>query len=369
MLTLAPGCSPRRLRPAMAALRLPSRTVAQGPTCGAQVAPDQCADQRMTMPSEMMTPDQADLRVVAAELTGVNACIPSRQPPAHALRTVATGKRMGHATRVWLNRCRMLKPSRRPQRVVRGRCGCPTAVIGRCSGGRDAGSPAYEGVEGAVGQQPVQEDHGFGAVADGVTTPGRIVFAEIRYSAATVNSNPGESCSIARSSRNCSRSFITALSAGAALPPQIPGRQPHMIQPGVRALPIPRQHRRIQPRPLRQPGHRRRPGSRNATSAGVNVKYQIIPADVGERPQPLQLILSKHPAGTGPRRNRQRLRIVAAITGTRPPNPRYRKSGISDKISAATTGTLESADQGAGQQTGGTGPGIYGREPTPELRL
>ena len=86
MLTLAPGCSPRRLRPAVAALRLPSRTVAQGPTCGAQVAADRRADQRMTMPSEM-TPDQADLRVVAAELTGVNACIPSRQPPAHALRT------------------------------------------------------------------------------------------------------------------------------------------------------------------------------------------------------------------------------------------------------------------------------------------
>ncbi len=85
MLTLAPGCSPRRLRPAVAALRLPSRTVAQGPTCGAQVAADRRADQRMTMPSEM-TPDQADLRVVAAELTGVNACIPSRQPPAHALR-------------------------------------------------------------------------------------------------------------------------------------------------------------------------------------------------------------------------------------------------------------------------------------------
>jgi hypothetical protein len=29
----------------------------------------------------------------------------------------------------------------------------------------------------------------------------------------------------------------------------------------------------------------------------------------------------------------------------------------------------KSADQGAGQQTGGTGQGIYGREPTPELRL
>ena len=39
MLTLAPGCSPRRLRPAVAAIQLPSRTVAQGPTCGAQIAP------------------------------------------------------------------------------------------------------------------------------------------------------------------------------------------------------------------------------------------------------------------------------------------------------------------------------------------
>jgi len=155
----------------VAALRLPSRTVAQGPTCGAQVAADRRADQRMTIPFEM-TPDQADLRVVAAELTGVNACIPSRQPPAHALRTG------GDRASEW---------------VMRHGCG-------------------------AVGQQPVQEDHGFGAVADGVTIPGRIVFAEIRYSAATVNSNPGESCSIARSSRNCSRSFIAALSAGALFP-------------------------------------------------------------------------------------------------------------------------------------------------------
>ena len=125
---------------------------------------------------------------------------------------------MGHATRVRLNRCRMLKPSRCPHVLFAGGAGAATAVIGRCSGGWDAGSPAYEGVEGAVGQQPVQEDHGFGAVADGVTIPGRIVFAEIRYSAATVNSNPGESCSIARSSRNCSRSFIAALSAGALFP-------------------------------------------------------------------------------------------------------------------------------------------------------
>jgi len=40
MLTLAPGCLPWRLRPAPAALRLPSRTVAEGPTSGARVAAD-----------------------------------------------------------------------------------------------------------------------------------------------------------------------------------------------------------------------------------------------------------------------------------------------------------------------------------------
>jgi hypothetical protein len=38
MLTLAPECSPWQLRPAVAALWLLSRTVAEGPTCGAQVA-------------------------------------------------------------------------------------------------------------------------------------------------------------------------------------------------------------------------------------------------------------------------------------------------------------------------------------------
>src|SRR6266851_3013247 len=39
-LTLTPGCSPWRLHPALAALRLPSRTVAAQPTCAAQVAAD-----------------------------------------------------------------------------------------------------------------------------------------------------------------------------------------------------------------------------------------------------------------------------------------------------------------------------------------
>jgi hypothetical protein len=37
-LTLAPGCSPWRLRPVLGGTRLPSRTVAAGPTCSAQVA-------------------------------------------------------------------------------------------------------------------------------------------------------------------------------------------------------------------------------------------------------------------------------------------------------------------------------------------
>lgn len=39
-LTLAPGCSSWQLRPALAVLRLPSRTVAVEPTCGAQVPAD-----------------------------------------------------------------------------------------------------------------------------------------------------------------------------------------------------------------------------------------------------------------------------------------------------------------------------------------
>jgi len=38
ILTPTPGCSPWRLRPALAAFRLPSRTVAAQPTCAAQVA-------------------------------------------------------------------------------------------------------------------------------------------------------------------------------------------------------------------------------------------------------------------------------------------------------------------------------------------
>jgi hypothetical protein len=41
-------------------------------------------------------------------------------------------------------------------------------VTGRCSGGWDAGGPAYERIEGAVGQQAVQDDHGSGAIAGGV---------------------------------------------------------------------------------------------------------------------------------------------------------------------------------------------------------
>src|SRR5215472_5442597 len=42
MLTVAPGRSSWRLRPAVAALRPPSRTVAERSTCGAQVAAVTC---------------------------------------------------------------------------------------------------------------------------------------------------------------------------------------------------------------------------------------------------------------------------------------------------------------------------------------
>jgi hypothetical protein len=48
-----------------------------------------------------------------------------------------------------------------------------------------------------------------------MSVPGRITFADIRYSRARLNNNVGESCSIARSRRNCSSSFIASLPAGA----------------------------------------------------------------------------------------------------------------------------------------------------------
>ena len=51
-------------------------------------------------------------------------------------------------------------------------------------------------------------------------TPGRIVLADIRNSAARLNSSVGESCSIARSSRNCSSSFISPPPAGALFQPR-----------------------------------------------------------------------------------------------------------------------------------------------------
>ena len=48
-----------------------------------------------------------------------------------------------------------------------------------------------------------------------VTAPGRITFADIRYSRARLNRSVGESCSIARSNRNCSSSFTSRLPSGA----------------------------------------------------------------------------------------------------------------------------------------------------------
>ena len=50
--------------------------------------------------------------------------------------------------------------------------------------------------------------------------PGRITFADTRYSRARLNSSVGESCSIARSRRNCSSSFISLLPAGAVFHPR-----------------------------------------------------------------------------------------------------------------------------------------------------
>ena len=53
-----------------------------------------------------------------------------------------------------------------------------------------------------------------------VTAPGRITFADIRYSRARLNNSVGESCSIARSSRNCSSSFISRLPSAAVFQPR-----------------------------------------------------------------------------------------------------------------------------------------------------
>ena len=164
-----------------------------------------------------------------------------------------------------------------------------------------------------------------------------------------------------------------------ALPTQITGHQPDMIRPSVRTLPVPSQHRRIQPQLLRQPGHRRRrrrphlighepqprqrrqrhgkpePVSRSPPTARIKegdictrqreIPDQIIPADVGERPQPLQLILRKRPRRhRPPPRHRQangtnrsgnnrhppaKIRVVA---GQRYAMTCYRRSGISDQI-------------------------------------
>ena len=208
-----------------------------------------------------------------------------------------------------------------------GGAGAATAVIGRCSGGWDAGSPAYKGVEGAVGRQPVQEDHGFGAVADGVTIPARIVSAEIRYSAATVNSNPASHapspgpagtapdpssprCPPGRSSTldtrppaahdptGCARAAHTP-PAPAAPPagPRLPAVPPAPYRartPATATSPAQWQARACQPAPAPA-----RIEERDVCGRQREVPDQIIPADAGGRPQPLQLILSKHPVGTG----------------------------------------------------------------------
>src|SRR5262245_30373387 len=86
MLTLAPGCSPWRFRPALAALWLPSRTVAAGPARGAQVAFDMHSDHEflgcrswraamvvmraMVEPARLATPGTAAYRMSRQQCIG-----------------------------------------------------------------------------------------------------------------------------------------------------------------------------------------------------------------------------------------------------------------------------------------------------------
>ncbi len=107
-------------------------------------------------------------------------------PPFTALAVASTAAVLSHNSRVIPNPALSRNSSSRSSRT------CP--VI-RCCTSSQVNALAL--------------DRAVATIFAGVTTPGRVVFAEIRYSLANVNNNVGESCSIARSSRNCSRSFIT----------------------------------------------------------------------------------------------------------------------------------------------------------------
>lgn len=78
----------------------------------------------------------------------------------------------------------------------------------------------------------------------------------------------GESCSIARFSRNCSSSFIARAARRRLLPPQVPGRQLQMTRTGLLSPPIPLQLGRINGQALRQPVTAT--GGGTVTSSGTN---------------------------------------------------------------------------------------------------
>ncbi len=135
-----------------------------------------------------------------------------------------------------------------------------------------------------------------------VTGPGRITLAEIRYSHANRNSNSGESCSNARASRNSSSSFNSSdpaarhpryRAASRRCSVRVFTRRPYDRIPsgstssrsasrstathGTDATssgtnPSHGNEHNATASPRRSAGPRPRPGSTNATSAGVNVK-------------------------------------------------------------------------------------------------
>ena len=105
------------------------------------------------MQSEM-TPDRADLRVVSAELSGPKPAVRvGSRPVTHSGRL-----RLASEWALDMGVVALLPNAHRRGALsvlsVEG-AGAATAVIDGRSGGWDAGGPADEGVEGAVGQQAV----------------------------------------------------------------------------------------------------------------------------------------------------------------------------------------------------------------------
>src|SRR5712691_9235662 len=78
-------------------------------------------------------------------------------------------------------------------------------------------------------------------------------------------------------------------------PPEVPPAPYRARTPATATSPAQRQARACQPAPAPA-----RIEERDVCGHQREVPDQIIPADAGERPQPLQLILSKHPRGHRP---------------------------------------------------------------------